>query len=84
MTATIDVDQTTLSEILLQIKSGDTIILTQGEEKLPVARIEAVPPTVKNPKRLGALEHLHLHIPDSFFSDPLAEEELRAWEGGID
>lgn len=84
MTATIDASETTLAELLQKVQAGDTVIITSGEEKKPVAKMEAVagerpksgPP---NYKRLGALEHLKLKVPDSFF-DPLPDE----WAGTLD
>ena len=82
MTATIDAAEITLAELLDKLQSGDTFIITNGEAKTPVAKIEAIPPPNPNPQRLGALAHLNLHIPDSFFFDPLPDDELRMWEEG--
>jgi antitoxin (DNA-binding transcriptional repressor) of toxin-antitoxin stability system len=82
MTAIIDAADITLAELLDKLQIGDTFLITNGAAKTPVARIEALPPPNPNPKRLGALEHLNLTIPDSFFFDPLPEEELRMWEEG--
>lgn len=81
MTSVIDANTTTLPELLAQLREGDTVILTSGEDKHPVARLEAVAPETS--RRLGFLEHLNLKIPDSFF-DPLPEDELRLWEGQED
>jgi len=81
VTSTIDASETTLSELLLKVQAGDTVIITSGDEKKPVARLEAVALPVDAPIRLGALKHLNLDIPDSFFFDPLPEAELGAWEG---
>lgn len=82
MTSTIDAEETTLLELLEKLKSGDSVIITSGTEKTPVATLEAIPELPKNPQRLGFLEHLNLPpIPDSAFFDPLPENELRLWEG---
>lgn len=82
MTSTIDAEETTLSELLEVLKSGDSIIITSGPEKTPVATLARISEIPKNPKRLGFLEHLHLPpIPDSAFFDSLPEEELALWEG---
>lgn len=83
MTSIIDAAATTLPELLSSLQTGDTVILTSGEEKTPIAKVEAIPPPVTNPQRLGFLTRLNIHIPDSFF-DPLPEEELRLWEGEED
>ncbi len=83
MTSIVDASETTLPELLKSLQLGDTVILTSGEGKTPVAKVEAIAPQKGKPQRLGALAHLGIHIPDSFF-DPLPEEELRAWEGGED
>lgn len=80
MIATIDAAKITLPELLEKLQSGDTFVLTRGDAKIPVARVEPIAPVQPAPKRLGALAHLNIDIPDSFF-DPLSEEELRLWEG---
>lgn len=79
MTATIFEAKTKLSELVKRAQAGETVIITSGREKTPVARLEAIAP-VKH-QRLGFLEHLKIQIPDSFF-DPLPEEELRMWNEG--
>jgi antitoxin (DNA-binding transcriptional repressor) of toxin-antitoxin stability system len=79
-TATIFEAKTNLSELVKKAQNGETVIITSGREKTPVARLEAIQP--KANKRLGFLQHLNLKIPDSFFFDPLPEEELALWEGG--
>lgn len=81
ISATIFQAKTNLSELLKQVQAGETVIITSGREKTPVARLEAVTP--KKPQRLGLLEHLNIQIPDSAW-DPLPEEELRLWNEGDD
>ena len=78
--ATIFEAKTNLSELVKKAQNGETVIITSGREKTPVARLEAIHPVAR--KRLGLLEHLNIDIPDSFFFDPLPEEELAFWEGG--
>lgn len=78
-TATIFEAKTKLSELVKKAQNGEEVIITSGRAKTPVARLEAVQPKPK--KRLGLLEHLNVDIPDSFFFDPLPEEELALWEG---
>jgi antitoxin (DNA-binding transcriptional repressor) of toxin-antitoxin stability system len=83
MTATVHAEETTLSELLSKLKQGDTILITSGNSKTPVAKIEAVaPPHHDVLKRFGWLAHLNLDIPDSAFFDPLPEEELKMWYEG--
>jgi len=69
--------KTELSKLVARAEAGEEIILARGEK--PVARI--VPLAKKEPRKPGALKHLAGKIPDSFFFDPLPEEELLAWEG---
>lgn len=81
MTSTIDANDTALPELLKNLRAGDTVILTSGDDRKPIAKVEPILASDEAPKRIGALAHLNIHIPDSFFFDPLPEEELRAWEG---
>ena len=80
ISATIFEAKTNLSELLRQVQAGETVIITSGREKTPVARLEAMEPKPA-PQRLGLLADKNIVIPDSFW-DPLPEEELRLWEGG--
>jgi len=81
-TATMFEAKTKLSELVKRAQAGERVIITSGRAKTPVAELRAVEPV--KPQRLGAFAHLNLHIPDSFFFDPLPEEELRLWEGEDD
>lgn len=76
--ATIFEAKTRLSELVRQAQKGETIIITSGRERKPVAKLEAYEPVKK--KRLGLLEDSGFVLPDSFW-EPLPEEELAAWEG---
>lgn len=78
ITATIYEAKTNLSELVKKAQKGETIIITSGRDKTPVAKIEAVQPVGK--KRLGALLTPGFVLSDSFF-EPLPEEELRRWNG---
>lgn len=81
ITATIYEAKTNLSELVKKAQKGETIIITSGRDKTPVAKIEAVHPVGK--KRLGALLTPGFVLSDSFF-EPLPEEELRRWNGESD
>lgn len=67
--------KTRLSELLVRVERGEEIVIARAGK--PIARltaIEALPPRI-----FGFAPWLKL--PDSFFFDPLPEEELRLWEG---
>ncbi len=81
ITATIFEAKTKLSELVRQVQKGETVIITSGREKTPVARLEAV--EVRSKKRLGARLQPGFAVSASFW-DPLPEEELRLWNGGTD
>ena len=76
--ATVYEAKTNLSTLVKQAQKGETIIITSGREKTPVARLEAIHPIAK--KRLGALETPGFALTDAF-SEPLPEAELRLWNG---
>ncbi len=82
ITATIFEAKTNLSELVKKAQAGEEVVITSGREKKPVARI--VPTEPVKLQRLGYMEHLGIEIPDSFFFDPLPEEELKLWEGADD
>ena len=76
--ATIFEAKTRLSELIKKAQRGETVVITSGREKKPVARIEAIEPIKK--KRIGFMETPGFVLGPGFF-EPLPEEELRAWEG---
>jgi antitoxin (DNA-binding transcriptional repressor) of toxin-antitoxin stability system len=78
ITATIFDAKTNLSNLVKQAQKGETVLITSGRAKTPVARLEAIHPVAK--KRLGALETPGFVLSDQFF-EPLPEEELRLWNG---
>ncbi len=80
ITATIFEAKTNLSALLKQVQTGETVIITSGREKTPVARLEAFQ-AKPEPQRLGVAYDPNFVLPDSFW-DPLPEEELRLWEEG--
>ena len=79
VTATIFEAKTNLSDFLRQVQAGETVIITSGREKTPVAKLEAITP--RKPQRLGLLAGGNLRVPDTFW-DPLPQEELRLWNEG--
>jgi antitoxin (DNA-binding transcriptional repressor) of toxin-antitoxin stability system len=78
VSATIFEAKTGLSELIKKAQAGETVVITSGKDKKPVARLEAIEPVKK--KRLGFMETPGFVLGDAFF-EPLPEEELRAWEG---
>ena len=72
ITATMFEAKTNLSELVKQVQAGETVIITSGREKTPVARLEPVEP--RKIKRLGLLEDPNFVMPDSFW-EPLSDEE---------
>ena len=81
VTATIFEAKTGLSELIKKAQNGETVVITSGRDKKPVARLEAIEPVKK--MRLGVRETPGFVLGPGFF-EPLPEEELRAWEGEED
>lgn len=67
--------KTRLSELLARVEKGEEITIARAGR--PIARLVAIaePP----PRELGFLNIGQ--IPDSFFFDPLPDDELDLWEG---
>lgn len=76
--ATIFEAKTNLSDLVKRSQEGETVIITSGRDKKPVAKLLPIEPVVK--KRLGVLEIPGFVLADSFF-DPLPADELELWEG---
>ncbi len=81
ISATIFEAKTNLSELVKKAQRGETVIITSGRDKKPVAKLEAIHAEKK--KRLGARETPGFVLTDAFF-EPLPEEELRLWDGEDD
>ena len=69
--------KTQLSRLLAQVEAGEEVVIARRGK--PVAQL--VPCKPRGKRQFGAMKG-KLDLPDSFFFDPLPEEELRAWEGG--
>ena len=79
--ATIFEAKTNLSALVKKAQAGETVIITSGRSKTPVAKLcpaEPVQPRAK--KRLGVMETPGFELGEAFW-EPLPEEELRLWEG---
>jgi prevent-host-death family protein len=79
-TVTIHQAKTNLSKLIARAEAGEEIVIARGKE--PVVRLAPMT-TRKRRATFGALKKLQ-GIPDSFFFDPLPEEELKLWEEGSD
>ena len=77
VSATIFEAKTNLSELIRKAQKGETVVITSGRDKTPVAKLEAVQPLPK--KRLGLMETPGFEIPASFW-EPLPS----GWDGESD
>ena len=68
--------KTHLSRLLDRVAAGEEVVIARAGK--PIARL--VPIAAQAPRMPGRLAHL-TPPPDSFFFDPLPEDELRMWEG---
>ena len=78
-TVTIHDAKTNLSKLIARAEAGEEIVIARGKD--PVVRLTPLavrPQPIQKPGRLKG----KVSLPDSFFFDPLPEEELRLWEGG--
>jgi len=82
-TYTVHAAKTNLSKLIERVERGEEIIIARG--KKPVVRLVPVglPAHVRRRRAFGVLKG-KLKLPDSFFFDPLPEEELKLWEGRED
>ncbi len=82
-TYTVHAAKTNLSKLIERVEKGEEVVIARGRK--PVARLVPVhaPAHVLRRRAFGALKG-KLKLPDSFFFDPLSEEELKAWEGRDD
>jgi prevent-host-death family protein len=77
---TIHHAKTNLSKLIARVEAGEEIVIARGKQ--PVAKL--TPVAGRKGKRVPGRLKGKLNIPDSFFFDPLPEEELRLWEGADD
>jgi prevent-host-death family protein len=79
-TYTVHAAKTHLSKLIERAERGEEIVIARGNK--PVARLVplGVPAHVMRRRAFGVLKG-KLKLPDSFFFDPLPEEELKVWEG---
>lgn len=77
ITITVETAGQDLNRLIDQVKAGEEVVITQGNE--PVAKLVSLKAqrAARTPGRLKG----QLNLPDSFFFDPLPEAELRLWSG---
>lgn len=68
--------KTQLSRLLARVEAGEEVVIARRGE--PVARLVRCKPAGR---RRPDVFKGKLVLPDSFFFDPLPEEELKRWEG---
>ena len=73
--------KTQLSRLIARAEAGEEIVIARGDK--PVVKLV---PVERERRKLtfGCLKGQLPNIPDSFFFEPLSEEELKLWEGGDD
>lgn len=64
--ATIFEAKTNLSELVKKAQNGETVIITSGRDKKPVAKLEAIKPIPK--KRLGVMGDTRIRDPRLFLA----------------
>jgi antitoxin (DNA-binding transcriptional repressor) of toxin-antitoxin stability system len=79
-TATIFEAKTNLSALLKLVAKGETVIITSGRKKIPVAKLEPIEPVQLTPKkRLGAMYDPDFKLTEAFW-EPLPP----GWDGESD
>jgi len=74
VSATIFEAKTNLSALVKKAQNGETVIITSGRKKVPVAKLEALQPVAK--RRLGSME-IPGYVPTDAIFDPLP----KGWNG---
>ena len=79
-TVTLEKAATDLPALIARARAGEEIVITSNDEVL--VKLVAVPP-VDGPRVPGDMKGM-LNLPDSFFFDPLPDDELALWNGERD
>jgi prevent-host-death family protein len=82
-TYTVHAAKTNLSKLIERAEAGEEVVIARG--KKPVVRLipVGVPAHVLRRRAFGVLKG-KLKLPDSFFFEPLPDEEVKLWEGRED
>ena len=78
-TVTVEKAESNLSDLITRAAAGEEIVISRDNE--PVAKLVPIAAEKQPVRGYGSLAHLRGKIPDSFFFDPLPDDELEAWEG---
>jgi len=73
--ATIFEAKTNLSALIKKVEKGETVIITSGRKKIPVAKLEPIQPVAAK-RRLGLME-----IPGYIPTDAIFEPLPKGWSG---
>lgn len=78
---TVDLEEVDLPDLLARVAAGEEVVL--AKDGRPYVRLAPVPveDAPKKERKSGALKGIIPPLPDSFFFDPLPDDELDAWEG---
>ena len=81
VTVNVHEAKTSLSRLLAKVEAGEEVVIARNGT--PVARLVRCTPTGKRQPGLwnGHVELDEEVFDDSFFFDPLPEDELAMWEG---
>ncbi len=80
-TFTVHSAKTNLSKLIERAENGEEIVIARGSK--PVARLVpmSAPSHVRRRRAFGAFKG-RLNLPDTFFFDPLPDDELDLWDDG--
>ena len=74
-TIAIEKASSDLADLINRVRAGEEIVIMRGSE--PLARLVPVM-NVHEPRKPGALKG-KIELPDSFFFEPLPDDELERW-----
>lgn len=81
MQATMHEAKTNLSKLVSRALAGEEVILTHGKRRIPAVKLVPVVAKRQAGRPIGLYKG-RIDLGPEFF-EPLPEEELRRWEGGV-
>ncbi|MDZ4789886.1 MAG: type II toxin-antitoxin system prevent-host-death family antitoxin [Hyphomicrobiales bacterium] len=83
-TYTVHQAKTNLSKLIEQAERGEDVVIARGDK--PAVKLIPMQETLlkKTGRRPGAYKDELPEFPDSFFFDPLPDDELKLWEEGYE
>jgi antitoxin (DNA-binding transcriptional repressor) of toxin-antitoxin stability system len=79
---TVHEAKTNLSKLIERAERGEEVVLARGDK--PVVKLTVAGGKPKTRRQPGMLKGVIPEFPDSFFFDPLPEDELKRWEEGYE